>query len=107
MEKETFSMVITTCGSKSDAEEIATALLAQQLAACIQVFPITSYYTWKGEQAIDDEQVLFIKSKSDLYPQIEGAIRQHHKYEVPEIIQVPITNGLPAYLSWINEVSAK
>ena len=100
-----YSIVITTTGNKEDADKIANSLLSEKLAACIQVTQIKSYYTWKGSTNIDDEHLLIIKCKKGDYSEIEKNIKSNHSYEVPEIIQVPITAGLPAYLSWINEVT--
>lgn len=101
----THSIIITTCATQADAEQLAQELLGQKLAACIQVLPITSYYSWKGKIANEAEHLLFIKTKSSLYAEIEQFIRAHHTYETPEIIQVPISQGLPAYLEWIDNSS--
>ena len=100
-----YSVVITTTASLADAEAIIEPLLRDQLAACVQVFPITSYYTWKGEQAKETEQILLIKALARLYPDIERSIREHHKYETPEIVSLPIVAGSSAYLTWMKEVS--
>lgn len=97
-----YSIVITTTSSKQEAENIAHALLSQRLAACIQVTQIQSYYTWKGSVHVDDEQLLLIKSKQADFPEIQKCIQENHSYEVPEIIQLPITAGLPAYFQWID-----
>lgn len=99
------SVIITTCASQADAEEIIAPLLRDRLAACVQVFQITSYYTWKGEQAKEGEHILLIKALTRLYPEIEVSIRANHKYETPEIIQLPIAAGSNAYLQWMQEVS--
>src|SRR5262249_22135922 len=100
-----YSIVITTCASQGDAEAIIAPLLNDRLAACIQVFQITSYYSWKGEQAKEPEHILLIKALAPLYPAIEQSIRAHHTYETPEIIQIPIVAGSESYLSWMKEVS--
>lgn len=100
-----YSVIITTTSTKEDAEKIATALLSQKLAACIQVSQIKSYYTWKEKMNKDDEQLLMIKCKHGDYAEIEKCIKANHSYEIPEIIQLPISNGLPAYMNWINEVT--
>jgi periplasmic divalent cation tolerance protein len=100
-----YSVVITTTNSPDAAEKIAKALLENKLAACVQVTQIKSYYTWKNEMATDEEQILLIKSKHSDYADIEKCIKENHTYEIPEIIQVPVTNGLNAYLGWINDVT--
>jgi periplasmic divalent cation tolerance protein len=100
-----YSVVITTVASLTDAEAIIKPLLSGQLVACVQVFPIASYYTWEGAQAQEQEHILLIKALARLYPDIERSIRAHHKYEIPEIVQLPIVAGSTAYLAWMKEVS--
>ena len=105
MEKR-YSGVITTAGSRADAREIADKVLAARLAACVQLLAIESVYTWNGEVANEPEILLLIKTREDLYPELESAILAVHKYETPEIVMLPVVGGLPAYLDWIDEVSA-
>jgi periplasmic divalent cation tolerance protein len=100
-----YAIVMTTVSSKEDADKIARTLLAQRLAACIQVSQIQSYYTWQGSLNIDDEHMLVIKCKQADFNEIQDCIRANHRYEIPEIIQLPITAGLPDYLNWIGEVT--
>ena len=104
-EQPQYCIVITTCASQTDAENIIGPLLRERLAACVQVFQIMSYYTWKGEQAKEPEHILLIKALARLYPAIERSIRANHKYETPEIVQVPIVAGSESYLGWMKEVS--
>ncbi|HVX20450.1 MAG TPA: divalent-cation tolerance protein CutA [Acidimicrobiales bacterium] len=100
-----YSAVITTAGSKEDAKGIAKALLDAKLAACVQLLPIDSLYTWKGEVAEEAEVLLLIKTREALYPELEKTIRAVHKYDTPEVIQLPIMAGLGEYLTWIDEVT--
>jgi periplasmic divalent cation tolerance protein len=100
-----YAIVTTTVESSTDAAKIANALLAEGLAACVQVMPIQSYYTWQGEVNIDSEQLLIIKCKQADFVQIQQCIQANHNYELPEIVLVPISAGLPAYLQWIDEVT--
>jgi periplasmic divalent cation tolerance protein len=100
-----YSIVITTVSNREDAENIARALLERRLAACIQVTQIQSYYTWKEIVNVDDEQLLLIKCKQADFADIQQCIKANHSYEVPEIIQLPISAGLPDYLQWISEVT--
>ena len=98
-----YSIIITTAGSKDTAKKIANLLVEKRLAACAQTFPIESVYSWQGKIHEDNEIALFIKSKTALFDKIAAAIKANHEYEVPEIIQIPVTNGLPDYLKWIDE----
>jgi periplasmic divalent cation tolerance protein len=98
-------LVITTCGSQEEAEKLAGSIIEAKLAACIQLSDIRSYYFWDGKVNNEPEVLLLIKTRSDLYDDLESHIRTHHSYEVPEIIRFPIEGGLPAYLDWIGDVT--
>lgn len=99
-----YCIVMTTYADPDMGKRLIDALLAGRLAACVQALPITSYYHWKGAVAADAEYLLLIKTRTALYAQVEACIRAHHAYEVPEIVQVPITAGSAAYLGWIDDV---
>jgi periplasmic divalent cation tolerance protein len=98
-----YSMIITTCADKEAAKAIAKVLLEKRLAACVQMLPVESMYVWQGKIYDDNETILFIKSKAVLFDKIAAVIKENHNYEVPEIIQVPITVGIPEYLKWIDD----
>jgi periplasmic divalent cation tolerance protein len=99
------AMVLTTCEARGDAEAIARALVEHNLAACVQIFPIDSIYKWQGVVEQTQELMLFCKIKSADYADVEAAIRALHPYETPEIIQIAIDSGSPAYLQWIAAVT--
>jgi periplasmic divalent cation tolerance protein len=95
-------LVLTTFPQREAAESFARELLAARLAACIQIgTTVRSLYHWRGEIETADEIPVTIKTRADLYPRLEAAIRAAHPYELPEIIAVPISHGLPDYLEWI------
>jgi periplasmic divalent cation tolerance protein len=97
-----YIQVLTTTGKKVDAEKIAMTLVERKLAACVQILgPITSAYSWKGNIETAEEWQCVIKSREDLYKDIEKAIKSVHPYEVPEIIATPITAGSGDYLDWL------
>jgi len=98
-----YSIIISTFSDKESAKITAKMLVEQRLAACVQLFPIESIYLWKDKITEDDEIVLLIKSKTELFEEIATFIKKSHSYEVPEIIQIPITDGLPQYLNWIDD----
>jgi len=100
--KGDYSIIITTTADKDAAKEIARLLVERRLAACVQMFPIESVYFWQDKIYEDNEMTLFVKSKTALFDEIKAAIREVHAYEVPEIIQVPVTDGLLEYLKWID-----
>ncbi|MGA2804889.1 MAG: divalent-cation tolerance protein CutA [Acidimicrobiales bacterium] len=100
-----YAVVLTTVKSREDARQIAEKLLSERLAACVQMLPIDSLYTWKGEMTAESEVLLLVKTRREQYAEIEKAIVSVHNYETPEILLLPVAKGLPAYLSWIDEVT--
>ena len=103
-----FLQITTTTDNHPLALQIAEQLVEKKLAACVQVSgPITSIYEWKGKIENTREWVCVIKTRKDLYLQVEAGIKAIHTYEVPEIIAVPIVAGNKAYLDWLVEVVKK
>lgn len=95
--------MMTAVASEDSAERIASALVAEKLAACVQRFAVTSTYVWKGEPRAEPEILLLIKTRADRQAAVEARIRALHEYETPEVISAPITFGSAAYLKWIDE----
>ncbi len=97
-----FIQVITTTENKQDAEKIAKRLVERKLAACVQIIgPISSIYRWKDSIERAEEWLLLIKSKENLYEEVEITIKKMHSYEIPEIIALPIAIGSREYLEWL------
>jgi periplasmic divalent cation tolerance protein len=95
-------LVLTNCPDEESANAIALALVEERLAACVNILPrVQSVYRWQGAVESATEIPLFIKSTAANYPALEAAIRSSHPYQLPEIIALPVTHGLPAYLDWI------
>lgn len=95
-------LVITNCPDEETANRIALAVVEAQLAACVNILPrVQSIYRWQGVVESAVEVPLLIKTTAAAYPALEAAIRERHPYDVPEIIALPITAGLPAYLNWL------
>lgn len=98
-----FIQVTTTTEKKDDALKIAQAILEKQLAACVQIVgPITSMYWWKGNIETAEEWLCVIKSKKEMYKDLEWTIQQNHPYDVPEILATSISAGDPKYLEWLD-----
>jgi periplasmic divalent cation tolerance protein len=94
--------VLTTTASKEDAERIAQVLLERRLAACVQIDgPIISKYWWQQKIETSEEWRCLIKSRRDLYADLEAAIGEFHPYDVPEILAIPVLDGSAAYLGWL------
>lgn len=95
-------LVLTSLPDRESAEKLALLLVGRRLAACVNILaPCSSVYRWNDETQHDEEHPLLIKTVEDRYAELEAAIRANHPYELPEIIAVPITYGLPAYLNWV------
>jgi periplasmic divalent cation tolerance protein len=95
-------IVLCTVPDDAVAKQIATALVEEQLATCVNIVPgITSVYRWKGTVETAPELLLIIKTSVAVYPQLQDRIRATHPYELPEIIAVTPDGGLPEYLAWI------
>jgi len=96
-------LVITNLPDETSAARLARHLIDERAAACVnQLAPCTSTYRWQGNIESATEVPLLIKTTRAAYPRLEKLIRVAHPYELPEIIAVPVTAGLPAYLSWID-----
>ncbi|MEK7759224.1 MAG: divalent-cation tolerance protein CutA [Pseudomonadota bacterium] len=103
MNQNLFQIVLTTCPDEACAERIARALVEEGLAACVNILlPMRSVYRWKGKIEDATELLLVIKSTVARFPAIRERLRDLHPYELPEIIAVPIVDGLPEYLAWLN-----
>ena len=95
-------LVISTLPDREQAEKLAHALIEQQLAACVNILPtVNSVYRWQGKVETANETIILIKTTMARYPAVEAAIKAQHPYELPEIIAVPVSTGLPAYLEWV------
>jgi periplasmic divalent cation tolerance protein len=94
--------VFTTVDSEEAANQIARAVVERRVAACAQVLgPITSTYWWEGAIESSQEWLCLIKSTESRFAALEDAIREHHPYDVPEILSVPVSAGSSAYLDWL------
>lgn len=95
-------LVLTNLPDQASARALAATLVTERLAACVNVLaPCRSIYRWQGAIESAEETPLLIKTTSERYAALEAAIRARHPYELPEIIAVPIAQGLPEYLGWV------
>lgn len=100
-------LVITNLPDRDAARQLADRLMAERLAACINILaPCESVYRWQGKIETAQEIPVLIKTLKAHYDKVEKTIRQCHPYELPEIIAVPIIAGLPAYLDWLGAETA-
>lgn len=95
-------LVFTNLPDATNARQLARQLVERQLAACVNILPaVQSCYRWQGRLEESTEVPLLIKTTAAGYAALESAIRAQHPYELPEIVAIPVTQGLPAYLSWV------
>ena len=96
-------IVLTTCASEAEANEIALYLVEQRLAACVNILPRTqSIYRWKEKIEESSECLVVIKSRRDLFSTLRHEIQKRHSYEVAEVIALPVVDGSETYLSWLD-----
>ena len=96
-------VVLTNLPDRAAALKLAQELVAQRLAACVNVLgECTSVYRWKGEMESAAEVPVLIKTRTEQYAEVEAAIRRLHPYELPEIVAVPVVRGLEEYLDWVS-----
>lgn len=102
-------VVLVTVGSEREAETIATALLEERLAACVNMTsPVRSLYRWEGRIADDREWQMVIKTQARLFEALAARVRALHSYDVPEIIALPVLAGTTDYVDWIqNETKSE
>src|SRR5688500_2114777 len=96
-------LVLSTAGSAEEAHRVAMGLLEKRVAACVNIVPgVRSLYWWKGAIEDGQELLLLIKTRRHLLDRLQTELRALHSYEVPEVIAVPIVDGLENYLNWID-----
>ncbi len=101
-------VVLVTVAEVEEAEAMAEVLVGEGLAACVNVVgAVRSIYRWKGQVCRDREQLMIVKSRREIFHELESRIRELHPYEVPEIIALPVDLGSAAYLRWIVEQTAR
>jgi len=97
-------LVVTTLPDRAAAEHIAVALVTARVAACVNVLAeCTSVYRWQEKIERAGEVPLLIKTTRDAYARLEETLRSMHPYDVPEIVALPVTAGLPSYLDWVTQ----
>lgn len=95
-------LVFTNLPNRESALALARSLVDAHLAACVNVLGgCTSIYRWQGAIETEEEVPVLIKTRAALYQAVEQAVRAQHPYDVPEIVAVPISHGLPAYIEWV------
>jgi periplasmic divalent cation tolerance protein len=95
-------VVFSTCGSEEEAGKLARVLVEARVAACVTIVPgAHSVYRWQGAIESAAEWLLIIKSSRDRFEALRAALEKAHSYEVPEVLAVPVVEGAPNYLNWL------
>ncbi|HVW11686.1 MAG TPA: divalent-cation tolerance protein CutA [Bryobacteraceae bacterium] len=96
-------VVLSTCGSEEEAARIANKLIEARLAACVTLLPkIRSFYRWRGKVEDSVEWMLVIKTSRDCFQPLRTILEAAHSYELPEVLALPVVDGSPTYLAWID-----
>jgi periplasmic divalent cation tolerance protein len=95
-------IVLSTCGSNEEARTIARDLLQRKLAACINIFPVSSCYRWKRKIVKGREWLMIIKTNSRIFPKVKQRILALNSYEVPEVVSLKMDAGSQPYLTWLD-----
>jgi periplasmic divalent cation tolerance protein len=101
-------VVLTTIGSATDGQTLASILVNERLAACVNVLgEMESVYRWKGGVESERERQLVIKTTADRLPALQARVHELHPYDVPEFVVLPVGGGSERYLSWVRESTTK
>lgn len=100
-----YIFVYTTFPDEEKAKEVGEHLIKEKLAACVNLWPIKSIYSWRDEIQHDQEVGMIIKTRKELYEKVEKRLKELHPYEVPAILEIEIRRGLEEYLEWVKEMT--
>lgn len=97
-------VVFSACATEEEAGKIARMLVEARLAACVNIVPgVQSIYRWQGAVESAAEWLLIIKSSRQIFAQLCGALEKAHSYQIPEVLAVPVVEGAPNYLNWLED----
>ncbi len=103
MKQTPYLLIMITCSSRREALKIKKVLLEQRKVACINIIPkVESFFWWEGKIDSAPEVLILAKTRSAVFKEIVALVKKIHKYEVPEIIALPIIGGNKDYLKWLN-----
>jgi periplasmic divalent cation tolerance protein len=99
-------VLLTALPGQEDARRLAKMLVEEKLAACVQLLPIESFFSWEGKVQNEGEVLLFIKTRTALFETAIARIKGAHPYAVPEIVGWPLGAGHKPYLDWIDAATS-
>lgn len=99
-------VVFVTAGSEEEGRKISRILVEERAVACVNLLPgMRSIFQWEGQVKEEQEVLLMAKTVSGAFERVTSLVRANHSYDVPEIIALPIQDGLPEYMSWVRETT--
>ncbi len=99
-----FIVAYVTVESAEEGKRLASALVEERLAACVnRLGPVQSTYRWKGQVERSEEHLLIIKTSEGLFDRLKKRVQELHSYSVPEVIALPIVDGNEGYLKWLED----
>ncbi len=103
-----YTVILITVSSEEEGIRIGRTLVEEGLIACVNIIPnIRSIFKWEGKISDEREHMLVCKGKKGLFSKIVERVKELHSYIIPEIISLPIIDGSPDYLKWVDEVLLK
>ena len=97
-------VALTTCPDEGTARRIASALVEERLAACVNIVPdLTSVYRWEGAVDTASECLLIVKTRRERLEALRRRLEELHPYDLPELVALPVEGGSSAYLGWVVE----
>lgn len=104
MEEVSNIVLFIATANAEEARRIADVLLSERKAACVNIVPrVSSFFWWQGKVDSAQESLLIVKTKASVLNQIVSLVKEHHSYDVPEIIALPIIGGNRDYLEWLGK----
>lgn len=101
-------VIMCTCPDEATASTLASGLVEKQLAACVNILTgVRSVYRWQGETCDDAEVLMIIKSLASHYDAVESWLQEHHPYDVPEVVALPVSSVSDTYLAWLETTVKK
>lgn len=98
-----FSIIYITAGNEKEAEKIANELVSNRIAACVNIFPISSIFRWEGNVEKAKECGIIVKTRTSKFDEIKKIVKKIHSYDVPCIISFRIDKGTKEYLKYIDQ----
>ena len=98
-----YILITTTFNNVQEAKKVIDILISKRLVSCCQLSNINSTYHWQGKIVTDQEYLLQMKSKKELFKEVEQTIKNNHSYETPQIVAYDIVEGSKEYLDWIEQ----